>query len=166
MKKYLLDANVFITPANSYYTLEGCPGFWEWLDEDDALCSIQMVRTELLGKEDDLARWIKAKHGPDFLEPTEDVQRKLVDVSQHVMEMEDFNQAKKEAFLDGADPWLIATALSTGWPIVTMEKYAPDARKKIFLPVVAQKMKVTCMHLFELTALRRLRLVREKGNTP
>lgn len=164
MTRYLLDANVFITPANSFYTLEGCPGFWEWLGADKALCSIREVYRELQGKEDELARWARAGNTPDFLEPDEDVQQKLAEVSQHVMGMENFTTDLKMAFLSGADSWLIATALVKGWTIVTEEKYNPQIRHKIQLPNVAREMEVRCINLFELTAARRLRLVWDRAN--
>ena len=164
MTRYLLDANVFINPANSFYTLEGCPGFWEWLGADKALCSIREVYRELQGKEDELARWARAGNTPDFLEPDEDVQQKLAEVSQHVMGMENFTQDLKMVFLSGADSWLIATALVKGWTIVTEEKYDLNCRRKILLPVVARQMGAACVNLFELVAARRLRLVWDRTN--
>ena len=164
MTRYLLDANVFITPANSFYTLEGCPGFWEWLGADKALCSVREVYRELQGKEDELARWARAGNTPEFLEPDDEVQQKLAAVSQHVMGMENFDMEKKIKFLNGADPWLLATALAKGWPIVTEEKFNPQIRHKIQLPNVAREMEVRCINLFELTAARRLRLVWDRTN--
>ena len=164
MTRYLLDANVFITPANSFYTLEGCPGFWEWMGADKALCSIQEVYRELLGKEDELARWTRDGNTPEFLAPDDEVNQKMVEVSQHVMEMSNFDRGKQMKFLSGADPWLIATALAKGWPIVTMEKYEPQIRRKIQLPNVAREMGVCCITLFELTATRHLRLIWDRND--
>ena len=32
---YLLDANCFIEAVNRYYGFDICPGFWDWLDQQN-----------------------------------------------------------------------------------------------------------------------------------
>lgn len=31
MSEYLLDANTFIEAKNRYYSMNICPGFWQWI---------------------------------------------------------------------------------------------------------------------------------------
>ena len=28
---YLLDSNTFIVAKNTYYSMDFCPGYWEWI---------------------------------------------------------------------------------------------------------------------------------------
>ena len=47
---FLLDANTFITPKNSYYGFDLAPGFWTWLERAHAagwVASVEAVRQEL-----------------------------------------------------------------------------------------------------------------------
>ncbi len=63
---YLLDANVFIDAKRNHYRFDPCPGFWEWLDhahEMDVVASIEKVRSELVGTEDELSDWARASTG-------------------------------------------------------------------------------------------------------
>ena len=61
---YLLDANIFIQAKNLPYSFDFCPAFWEWLDvanKKGDVFSIEKVRDELIGGEDALADWAKAR---------------------------------------------------------------------------------------------------------
>ena len=55
---FLLDANTFITPKNSYYGFDLAPGFWTWLERAHAagwVASVEAVRQELCRGGDELA---------------------------------------------------------------------------------------------------------------
>jgi hypothetical protein len=61
---YLLDANIFIQAKNLHYGFDFCPAFWEWLhagNEQGKVFSIEKVRDELIGGDDELAEG--RKHG-------------------------------------------------------------------------------------------------------
>jgi hypothetical protein len=61
---YLLDANVFVEAKNAYYGFDFAPGFWDWLDREHAngnVYSIEKVRDELIGGDDELADWAKTR---------------------------------------------------------------------------------------------------------
>jgi hypothetical protein len=54
----LLDANVFIQAKNDYYGFDLAPGFWDWLDQENArgtVFSIERVGAELTGYGDPMA---------------------------------------------------------------------------------------------------------------
>jgi hypothetical protein len=71
---YLLDANVFIQAKNLHYSFDFCPAFWEWLDVEHAngkVYSIEKVRDELIGGDDELAEWARQR-GKDFFLPLDD----------------------------------------------------------------------------------------------
>jgi hypothetical protein len=67
---YLLDANVFIQAKNLHYGFDFCPGFWDWLAEQNrrgAVFSIEKVEDELVGVGDDLSQWAQGEGAGFFL---------------------------------------------------------------------------------------------------
>jgi len=69
---YLLDSNVFIQAKNLHYGFDFCPAFWDWIDHAHAagtVFSIQAVRGELIGGDDELAVWANQRTNAFFLEP-------------------------------------------------------------------------------------------------
>ncbi len=63
---YLLDANVFIQAKNLHYGFDFCPAFWDWIEQENAggrVLSIDRVRDELIGGDDELAAWAAARAG-------------------------------------------------------------------------------------------------------
>ncbi len=73
---YLLDSNIFIQAKNLHYGFDFCPAFWEWLDTEHAsgtVSSVEKVRDELIGGDDDLAEWAKARGDDFFLPPDSNV---------------------------------------------------------------------------------------------
>jgi len=58
--KYLLDSNTFIQAKNSYYDMNVCPGYWDWIlhqNDREEVGSIDFVRKELMGHKDELSDW-------------------------------------------------------------------------------------------------------------
>jgi hypothetical protein len=72
---YLLDSNVYIQAHLSYYGMDLCPGFWQWLEKAHDLgivITLDKVRDELMKKDDQLSEW--AKNSPDhFFTALDDV---------------------------------------------------------------------------------------------
>lgn len=59
---FLLDANVFIEAARTYYAPALAPTFWSWLTQQHqggTVASIEAVRDELVAGQDPLAAWAK-----------------------------------------------------------------------------------------------------------
>ena len=64
-EKFLIDANVFVTPYRQYYPFDLAPSFWERLEElikDGTIVVMDMVKAEILQGTDDLSTWM------DYLE--------------------------------------------------------------------------------------------------
>jgi len=59
-------------------------------------------------------------------------------------------QKAKDEFAGGADGWLVAYAISTGYTAVTQEVLAPYVKKKVPIPNVCQHFNVTCIDTFEM----------------
>jgi len=162
---WLLDTNVFINAAQKYYAMDFCPGFWEWLKQHaDQIHSLEMVKAELAAKEDELYRWCEAQLPEDFFrEADDDVQTSYLDVVEYVNHLPEspYSQVKKDAFLDGADPMLVAYAMKHGETLVTNEKFNPAAHKKIYLPNVANYFNINCADIFQVMRELDARLVLE-----
>lgn len=78
---HLIDANVLITAKNQYYEFERVPEFWDWLAHMGANGAIKMpleIMEEVLGGEDDLAKWLSDAAIRDALCLNEEVNLGLV----------------------------------------------------------------------------------------
>jgi hypothetical protein len=67
VKRYVLDANVFIEAEKNYYAFDICPGFWRALlrqHEARRVCSIDRIRDELVN--DALQQWVRREVPVDF----------------------------------------------------------------------------------------------------
>ncbi len=152
---YLLDSNVFIEAANRYYAFDICPGFWDWLDQvcpDRDVCSIRPVHDELARGHDDLARWVKDRRddGRFLAVADKPTQQHYAQVVQAVNGGHEKPGAKR-TFLAGADPWLVAKALTAGATVVTHEVIVPDeTRKRVSLANVCRDFGVPFIDSFAL----------------
>lgn len=151
---YLLDANTLIEAKNRYYQMSICPGYWDWLRKANLagdVVSIRSVRDELKRGNDALAEWAK-DHASLFLEESDQAtQAAFAEVAQHVAS--NTSQMKAGAldeFLSGADPWLIAKAMTMNATVVTHEQLNLAARRKFLIPNVCQHFGVPFVDTFEM----------------
>lgn len=137
---FLLDSNVFITAFRSYYAFHFTSGFWDWLKGQHFagnIASVQNVRHEITQKHDDrLATWVKALPRSFWLspndEPTLAAMSKLASWTQTAKP--GFREAAIQKFFSDADSFLIAQASSHEHIVVTFERPAPNAEKRVFIP--------------------------------
>ncbi len=152
---YLLDSNVFIEAARRYYAYDICPGFWEWLDlacPGEDVYSIKPVYEELVRGSDDLATWVKGRRDDGRFLPVDDgtTQQHLARVAQ-VIENGHEKPAAKHKFLAGADPWLVAKALTIRATVVTHERtLADNATSRISIANVCRDFSVPFIDTFAL----------------
>lgn len=152
--RYLLDSNTFIEAKNRYYHPTFCPAYWDWLlqkNDTSILSSISFVFDELEKGNDDLAEWVK--NNKQFFMDIDDDDTQTA--YQEIVDYTNQNQAHMKPnamsdFLSGADPWLIAKAMTTNSAIVTHEKKDPYNKKKFLIPVVAEHFGIDSMNTFEL----------------
>jgi hypothetical protein len=151
---HLLDANTLIEAKNRYYGMKICPGYWQWIllkNKALALGSIAPVRDELTKGNDELADWAKDNH--DFFHPT--IDQTTQEAFARVMELVASQAASMkvgamEEFLGGADPWLIAKAMTAGATVVTHEVLNRDVKRKFIIPNVCEQLNIPFMNTFEL----------------
>jgi len=147
---YIIDASSLIESKNRLYDFEVCPGFWDWLSQQNAagaIYSIQKVKEELLKGKDDLAKWAK-RQGPGFFLPHSD--ESTMSCMRHITDWVnrwDFKPEAKAEFLAGADPFLIAYAMAHKHTVVTDETLEPERKNKVKTPVVCHKFQVEWISL-------------------
>lgn len=132
---YLLDSNTLIEAKNRYYRMTICPGYWTWVQRSHGagiVASIEPVGEELRRGNDELAEWVK-KQSKLFM-PVSDspTQEAFAAVAAHVASLSfQMKAGALEEFLGGADPWLIAKAMTTpGAVLVTHEQLNLHLRRK------------------------------------
>lgn len=132
---FVLDANVFIEARNRYYAFDICPGFWEWLAGEEGgghVLTVNAVRDELLGREDDLAEWTRER-GPSFFEsPDAAILPPLAALATWVGTRQ-YRPSAVAEFSSSADIYLIASAVAAGHTVVTHETPS-DAIKRVKIP--------------------------------
>lgn len=61
-----------------------------------------------------------------------------------------FMDAAKTEFAAGADGWVVAYAAVNGLTVVTHERYAPDAKRKVHMPNVCLEFDVEYVDTFSM----------------
>ncbi len=114
------------------------------------MASIKPVDDELKRGNDELAEW--AKHNAALFLPVSDesIQAAFVQVVAHVASQTAYMKSGAlEEFLGGADPWLIAKAMTLpSSVVVTHEQFNLQMRRKFSIPNVCQHFGVQWMDTF------------------
>lgn len=155
VRRYLLDANVFMQAKNHYYGFEICPGFWKALIAENRkkrVISIDRVKEEISIGNDDLVNWAKNIAPKTFFEETNDITvlESFHEMVDWVQAASQFSAAAKAEFASVADGWLIAYAKVNGLILVTQEVYAPDAQRRVPIPNVCLEFDVEYVNTFEM----------------
>lgn len=158
--RYILDANCFITQhRGGYNPLDVAISFWNKIQElsnKDAICSLDKVRDELYGNDDELKQWIKNNLPKTFFLPfaSEPTLSMLTNVSSWANSHNEYNNSAKKKFLkaDKADLYLTAFAASfpDRYTIVSFEKSNPKAIGEIKLPDACRQFNARCISLAEM----------------
>jgi hypothetical protein len=158
---YLIDSNVFIQAKNLHYGFDFCPAFWQWLDTEHAngtVFSIERVRDELLGGEDELAEWAKARGAEFFLPPDDAIIPSLGTLSAWASSGDFYEPAAANQFLQVADYYLVAYAHAHGFHVVTHE-VAQASPKRIKIPNACIALGVKSMSPYEMLRTEKARFV-------
>jgi hypothetical protein len=162
---YVLDANVFIQAARSYYPQELVPCFWEALVEHAKrghILSIDRVKNELDKGQDELSEWANA-HFANYFRKTDEprIVKAYRKIARRLEKNKQYTYNAKRNFLGEADGWLIAFAKAHGYIVVTHEQSSPQSRKKIKIPDVCRRFKVECINPFMMLRELDIRLCRK-----
>jgi hypothetical protein len=157
---YLLDANVFIQAKNLHYGFDFCPAYWNWIQREHAtgkVFSIERVRDEMIGGQDDLANWVAALPPAFFLPADAAVTQQFPNVSAWASS-QGFDPAAISIFLQVADFYLVAHAKAHNFTIVTHEVPASGA-KKIKIPNACIALTIPCITPYDMLRRESARFV-------
>lgn len=151
---YVLDADVFMTAARSYYAFDVAPAFWDGLVREASngrLLSIDRVKDEIDRGKDELVDWANRAFHPWFVTTTEaDVIAAYREIITWVQRQNQFLDYAKDEFAKGADGWLIAYAKARGCAVVSNEKFEGSRRSKVKIPNVCQPLGIPYINTFEM----------------
>jgi hypothetical protein len=161
---YVLDSDVFMTAARSYYAFDLVPTFWRVLvgeASNGRLLSIDRVKEEIDRGNDRLKEWASGDFHAWF-EPTNhsSVLGHYRDIVRWAEAQQQFTRAAKDEFTDkeNADPWVVAYAKATNRTVVTNEKYEPNIRRRIKIPNVCKAFDVEYVDTFQMLRALGVRL--------
>jgi hypothetical protein len=157
---YLLDANVFIQAKNLHYGLDFCPAFWQWLiDQNEAglVFTIDKVADEITAGSDELSIWMVSQKPGFFRKTGASIMPMFAQVSSWVMS-QGYEPAAVSTFMQVADYYLVAHALSGSFTVVTHEVPANSA-KRIKIPHVCAGLNLHFMTPYEMLRKEKARFV-------
>jgi hypothetical protein len=161
---YVLDSDVFMTAARSYYAFDLVPAFWDALVREarnGRLLSIDRVKAEIDRGDDRLKQWANHEFHPWFVSTNVDsVLGHYRAIMQWAAAQHHFTNAAKDKFADAgnADAWLVAYARATNCTVVTNEKYDSKIRRAIKIPNVCNAFGVTYLDTFQVLRALGVRL--------
>ncbi|NIG74705.1 DUF4411 family protein [Klebsiella sp. Ap-873] len=164
---YIIDSNIFIEAQNTYYCLDVCPGFWDFLSqrfESGELISIRNVYDEIAHRDDAIFDWLKDRR--PFFGPVDDeaTQKHFAEIANYVQReysARKMNNQHINTFLGVADPWLIAKAKALSATLVTHEVKAGAGSYRPKIPDVCEQFGVTTMRTNELLRNLQVRFIME-----
>lgn len=142
MTPYLLDTNFFIQSHRMSNSLDVAVSFWNKVKEladSGRLVSIDKVKKEIYGSEDQLEAWCVGNLPDDFFQDTSGVLVSYARIAAWAVSKNfQYKPQALQTFLDAdeADAWLVAYALEHNLKIVTNEVSAPLSKNSIKIPDV------------------------------
>lgn len=158
----LIDANIIIDANAHYYSMEFCPGFWDWLAAalaDESVALLPAVRNELTPHSPLLSRWLRE----DARVSAPALQMALTDAYRIVgsaIQQMDCTPESREKFLAGADFQLVSYAVAGNHRVVTREvPEDPGKRnKRLKIPDLCDRLSVPCIGPFQMLREHGVRL--------
>ena len=108
-----------------------------------------MVYYELVDGNDELAEWIKErKDSKIFVKPNDIVQSNNGKIANYVNE--EYPSYQSKVFLEKADSWVIAQAMSDDSVVVTFEVLVPEVSNKVKIPNICNVFNVQYIEPYEM----------------
>lgn len=125
---FSFDTSAFIEPWHRHYPRDLFDPYWVWMEaliENDVVKATELVKVELGNVEDELHDWAKL-HNQMFVPIDTDVQQALTTVVAEFPNLTDHRRDRS-----GADPWVVAQAMTLNCPVVTYETMGKQTQPKI-----------------------------------
>jgi hypothetical protein len=151
MVKYWLDTDVYIQAAHNELAFDLDPDFWLLLEqsaENGIIGSpkyVCMELVELSPHDDQIKKWADAQRDKTFLfhEPDDSVLANYTKIADYVNG--NLDQSEGDDFLNGADAWVIAHAMTGGAVAVSQERLVGPNSKKVQVPNICEHFSVECI---------------------
>lgn len=161
---YVLDSDVFMTAARTYYAFDLAPAFWEGLVQEAQnghLLSIDRVKDEIDRGKDQLTSWANRDFHRWFVSTNDEATLAAYgSLMMWAANQAQFTDAAKAEFADAgnADAWLIAYAKVQRATVVTNEKLDNNIQRRIKIPNACQGLGVPYVNVFQMLRALGLRL--------
>lgn len=141
---YVIDANIFMQAARTYYSFDFAQPFWDALVEfgnENKIVSIDKVFQEIKEGDDLLKEWA-IKEFANYFDTTEtsSIVQCYADLVQWADSQSQYTRIAKDEFMDesNADAWVLAYAKVNNCMLVTSEIANLDSKKRIPIPNVCE----------------------------
>lgn len=151
--KYAIDTCSF-TALSRIYPTDVFPAVWEKIDQliqDGTICSSEEVYLEIDAQDDSLSEWVRMRRHI-FLAIDTQIQHKVKQILSSHPTLLDLKKNKS-----GADPFLIAVAMTHKCSVVTEEKPSGGPHKSK-IPDVCKDYNIECIPVLEMMRREGLRL--------
>lgn len=161
IRKYVLDANVFIEPAKKYYAFDLVPKYWNYLCtcvENGMMCSIDKVRDELL-QDQQLINWANTKFPRWESTKNAEAVNEFRNITEFFKSNQHYTKGAKDNFANKskADAWVISYAKINNCIVVTDERWNQERRRQIPIPNACNILGVEWIGIIEM--LQSLKIV-------
>lgn len=156
---FLIDTNSFIQPKNAFYPFDFAMTYWNKIEpfiQNGTIVIIDKVKDEIDAQRDELTKWLNHISFSAMSCSSPPIIKEYGNVLTYVQRCGLYkSSALKSWSNDVADPWLIAAAKNTGYPIVTFEAPANNLNRKnpqksAKIPDVSSRFNVICINLYDL----------------
>ena len=146
---YSLDTSALIAAFHERYPIENFPSLWRKIEElirNGRLKMSQIVLEEAM-RDTEIKKWCDENHlKPDFQVPIDElVQEKVSEVLSEFPRLVDNRTGKS-----GADPWVIALALTIENCIVLTEENPTDSKNRPKIPDACAHFNLQCIKVVDL----------------
>ncbi|MEK4168381.1 DUF4411 family protein [Staphylococcus sp. FSL W8-1268] len=130
---FLIDSNCLIAPSKNYYSFILTPSFWKKINnfsKKGLIKTIDKVKNEIChqtnqSKKDELQKWFENSNVNNVInvKSKEDIVANYQKILNYIQSQSCYQEIalKKWSDQNVADPWLIATAMTFNYTIVTFE---------------------------------------------
>ncbi|GAB7140763.1 DUF4411 family protein [Deferribacterales bacterium RsTz2092] len=154
---FIIDTNSLITPYRNYYAFDIVPTFWSSMEQaivSGRVIILDKVFDELVKNDDGLSKWIKSKHITPLKSNDINIIGNYTDVINYISEAKCYNvdALRRWSEVTVADPWLIASARTHGYSVVTLETSAnlTQLTSKVKIPDVCRHFNIKCYNLYNM----------------
>ena len=148
---YLLDANVFIEANKRYYSKEIVPSFWEFLEKDNDVFTINKVKEEIKAGKDELVEFIDKIKICD-----KGLNNHASDIAEYIYQT--YDPEKSNDFLNKADFPLACIAKANNFIVVTHEKLLGANAEKVTIPNICKNFDIGWMNTFQMLKAKKIDL--------